>query len=71
MKNKYTIYNNALLSRCLEVHVGLVVGRLTRDQGVAGSSLAGCTVLCPWARHFILCLVLVQPRKTHNDMAEM
>ena len=21
-------------------------------------------VLCPWARHFILCLVLVQPRKT-------
>ena len=32
----------------------------------------GGTVLCPLARHFILCLVLVQPRKTgkHPDMAE-
>ena len=28
--------------------------------------------MCHWARHFILCLVLVQPRKTRNspDMAE-
>ena len=26
---------------------GSVVGRLTRDQGVAGSSLTGGTVLCP------------------------
>ena len=27
--------------------------------------------LCPWARHFILCLVLVQPRKMgHPDMTE-
>ena len=29
-------------------------------------------MLCSLARHFILCLVLVQPRKTgkHPDMAE-
>ena len=25
------------------------------------------TVLCPLARHYILCLVLVQPRKTANS----
>ena len=24
--------------------------------------------MCPWARHFICCLVLVQPRKTRPDM---
>ena len=28
--------------------------------------LTGYTVLCPWARHFILCLVLVQSRKWPN-----
>ena len=28
------------------------------------------TVLCPWARHFIGCLVLVQLRKTHPDRTE-
>ena len=33
-----------------------------QDGGVVGSSLTGGNVLCPWARHFILCLVLVQPR---------
>ena len=38
---------------------------LTPDQiGVGGSSLTRGTVLGPWARHFILCLVLVQLRKT-------
>ena len=32
----------------------------------------GGTVLCPGARHFILCLVLVQPKNTgnHSDMTE-
>ena len=43
---------------------------LTRDRGVAGSSLNGGTALCPWARHLILCLVLIQPRKTRPDMTE-
>ena len=44
----------------------------TLDQRVAGSGLTGGTVLCPWARQFIPCLVLVQPRKTGNclDMTE-
>ena len=37
---------------------------LTRDRGVAGSSLTGITVLCPLARHINLSLVQVQPRKT-------
>ena len=27
-------------------------------------------MLCPCSRHFILCLALVQPRKTHLDMTE-
>ena len=37
---------------------------------VAGLSLTGGTVLCPLARHYILCLVLVQPRKTRLDITE-
>ena len=41
---------------------------MTRDPGVVGSSLTAGTVMCHWARHFILCLALVQPRKTHPDM---
>ena len=40
---------------------------LAWDQGVAGLSLTRCTVLCPWARHFILYLELVQPKKTHSN----
>ena len=47
-----------------------VVECLTQDRGVAGSSLAGVTVLCPWARHIYPCIVLVQPRKTCPDIAE-
>ena len=31
---------------------------------VAVSGLTRGTVFCPCARHFILCLVLVQPKKT-------
>ena len=45
-----------------------VVECLTRDQGVAGSSLTRGISLCSLARHFILCLVLVQLRKTCPDM---
>ena len=37
---------------------------LNRDRGVEGSSLIGGTALSPWERHFILCLLLVQHRKT-------
>ena len=37
---------------------------------IAGLSLTGGTVLCPLARHYILCLVLVQPRKTRLDITE-
>ena len=43
---------------------------LTRDRKVVGSSLTGGNALCPSARHFILCLVLVQPRKTCPNMTE-
>ena len=31
-------------------------------------SLTGATALCPWARHFVLCLILFKPRKTSPDM---
>ena len=35
----------------LREHSGSVVECLPRDLGAADSSLAGITVLCPWARH--------------------
>ena len=41
---------------------GSVVECSTRDRRAAGSSLAGVTALCPWARHIIPSLELVQPR---------
>ena len=41
---------------------------LTRDRVEASLSLTGG--MCPWARHFIFCLVLVQTWKTHPDMTE-
>ena len=47
------------------------VGRaLDWDGNLADSSLSasGVAVLYPSARHFICCLVLVQPRKTLPDM---
>ena len=53
-----------------EEQSGSVVECLTRDKVVAGSSRTGGTALCPWASHFNLSLVLVQPRKTHPDMTE-
>ena len=49
---------------------GSVVECLTRDKGLVGTSFTAGTVLCPWAWHFILCLVLVQPWKTHPNMTE-
>ena len=49
---------------------GSVVECLTRDQRAVGSSLISVTVLCPRARHINPCLVLVQRRKTHPDIAE-
>ena len=44
---------------------------LTRDRGVAGSSLIGVTALCPWARHTNPSLVMVQPRKTRPYLTEI
>ena len=49
---------------------GSVVECLTRDRGVAGSSLTSVTALCPWARHINPSLVLVQPRKTRPYITE-
>ena len=53
-----------------EEHGGLVIESLTQGGGVAGYSLIGVTALCPWTRHFIFCLELVQPRKTHPNIPE-
>ena len=53
-----------------EERSGSVLECLTWDRGVGGLSLNKGTVLGTWARHFILCLVLVQPRKTRPDMTE-
>ena len=44
--------------------VAQLVERFTEDRRVASSRLTGDTVLCPCAKHFILCLVLVKPRMT-------
>ena len=51
-------------NECSEEHSGSVGRVLDLGSEVTSSRLMGDTVLCPWARHFILCLVLVQPRKT-------
>ena len=42
-----------------EEHSGFVVECSTSDQEVAGSSLNRGILFCPWARHFILCLIYV------------
>ena len=57
-------------THCRRSASGSVIECLTRDGGVVGLSLTGDTVSCPWARPFILCLVLVQSRKTHTDVTE-
>ena len=51
---------------------GFSRGAQSWDPRVVCSRLTKGTVLCPWARQFILCLVLVQPRKTEKcpDMCE-
>ena len=41
---------------------------LTRDRGVAGSSLTDVTALCPRAKHINSNLVLIQPGKTRLDI---
>ena len=53
------------LLKIIEERGGSVVECLIRDL-----SLTFGNVFCPLARHFILCLVLVQPRKTLYDMTE-
>ena len=42
---------------------GRVLDLKSKDHGLR---LTACTKVCPLARHFILCLVLIQPRKTGN-----
>ena len=54
----------------LDKHSGSVVECLALDLGVVGLNLIGGTGLYPRVRHFTLCLVLVQPRKTCLDMTE-
>ena len=49
---------------------GSVVECLTRDRGVARSSLTRITALCHWARHIYPCIVLVQPRKNSPYITE-
>ena len=51
-------------------HSDSVVDFLTGDRRATGSSFPGVTVLCPWARHVYLCLVLVQPRKSSPDITK-
>ena len=60
----YMFESQPLTEEC----VGSVVECFRR--GVVGLSLTGGTGLCPGARHFILCLVMVQPRTTRPDMTE-
>ena len=50
--------------------VASAVKCLTGDRGLVGLSLTRSTALCSGARQFILCLVLVQTRKTHPNMTE-
>ena len=53
-------YSRNLVAQLVECQTG--------DRRVTSWILTDCgvPVLCPWARHFIHCLVLVQPRKTGN-----
>ena len=49
---------------------GSVTECLTQDQGVAGLSLTGGTASRPGARHIMLCLILVQPRRIYPDWTD-
>ena len=50
---------------------GSVVECLSRDRVSVGSSLAGATELCPWARHVNPGLVMVLPSKTRPYITEI
>ena len=66
---RYRVYTGLKIKMKMERDEGgvSVVECLTQDRGDAGSSLTRSTVLCPLARHFIRCLVLVQSWKTCPD----
>ena len=70
MGRKATKTNKNKQTKIVREHSGSVVECLTQDRGIAGSSLTGVTALCPRARHFNPCLVLVQPRKTRPNTIE-
>ena len=68
---------SARLARVFDSARGLTersgtVGRAIGESCVAGSSLnpGRATVLCPSAKHFIRCLVLIQHSKPRPDMTE-
>ena len=54
-----------------EERSGSVVECLTRDQGVAGLSLTGCTVLCLQARHFKVYTLPSTGSTTQEDPSDM
>ena len=68
--NHHNIFHLTTYYMLYQECTGSVIERLTRDRGVAGSSLNGFVALCPRVRHINHCLVLVQPRKTHPDITE-
>ena len=66
-----TVVENSFLQlECCRLTWELSDRALDSNWRVLGLSLTGVTALCPWATHFIPCLVLVQPRETHPDMTE-
>ena len=66
------ILTYCILMTLVPTTVAQWVERQTGDPWIAYSSFiaSGVTVLCPWARHFIRCLVLVQAKETHPNMPE-
>ena len=58
-----TLFYTGVYEECC----GSVVDCLTQDRGVASSSFTRGTALCPWARHFILCLALAQEDQSRHD----
>ena len=70
---KRVLYKRSINIICIiKVWRGQWLSSRALDLGVASLRLTKGSVLCPWRSHFILCLVLVQPRKTgkHPDMTE-
>ena len=63
-----TNWNHCVIRKALYQQGGSVVECLTRDPRVVGSSLTKAHWHCIVS--LILCLVLVQPRKTGPDMTE-